>query len=187
MKRYLWVIGFLISVLGVSTNAQAQQLKTIPCDQIKFKASIPFQKCDYQFSPGNNREFWTGAFHDDNSSAFVAVDTSRNGMSMKLQNGMKLQDGKSYATDAFAYKVFFDKYPNPSDLVEKGKWLSFPAIVIAGQNKRKMNCLQFFKAGPLTATYLYRWTSIAALCVNSGEVPESAADLVLESLEVNIK
>jgi len=176
MKRQLFAIGSLIAIFGVSTNAQAQW-KTIPCDQVKFKASIPFQKCDYQLS--GFRELWTGVFHDENSSAFVAVYTSPGGMS--------LASAEVYATDAHAYKVFFDKYPNRSDLVSKGKWLSFPATVITGRNNRRMNCLQFFKPGPVRGGGYYRWTSIAALCVNSGEVPDSAADLVLESLRVDIK
>ena len=176
MNLFQLALATFLSTLTLSSNTQAQQWKTIPCDQVKFKTSIPFQKCDYQSL--EFRELWTAVFHDENSSALVAVYTST--------RGMNLERGASYATGAAAYREFFDKYPAPSDLVEKGKWLSFPATVIATFGRRKMNCLQSFKPGPL-ARAGYLWTAIAALCVSNGEVPESAADLVLESLQVSIK
>lgn len=176
MNLFQLALATFLLTLTLSSNTQAQEWKRIPCDQVKFKTSIPFQKCDYQLD--GHREIWAAAFHDEISSAFVGVYTHK--------NGMNLRNGTGYATGAEAYRVFFDKYPAPSDLIQRGKWLSFPATVLAAQSKRKMNCLQFFKPGPV-ARAGYLWTAIAALCVSNGEVPESAADLVLESLQVSIK
>ena len=175
MKRHLLAIGFLICFLGVSTNAQAQW-KTIPCDQVKFKASIPFQKCDYQL--GGLRELWTGAFHDENSSAFVAVYTSPRGMS--------LETGEVYALGAAAYRPFLQRYPSRSQLKSQGKYLSFPAVVKTPTGDRTMNCTQFFKPGPPKGVG-YHWTWVALMCVNSGETPEAVADLISDSIKVNIK
>ena len=174
----------LIALITLPSIANAEW-KKIPCDEIKFKASIPFQSCHYELST-SQREIWTGAFHDEHSSAFIATYTH--------PNGMKLEDGASYATSAAAYRVFFDKYPNPSQLSPAGQWLSFPARVFTAVSRvktqttsRDMNCLQFFKTSKQNAQFRYFWTAIAAMCVTSGTVPVTAADLVLESLQVDIK
>ncbi len=173
MGRYLGLIAVLLVALPSTANAQWKQ---IPCDQTNFKASVPFQRCDYELS--GHREIWTGAFHDNTSSAFVAVYAH--------PSSMRLEEGSSYAVGATAYRPFFDKYPTRSQLKQSGKWLTFPATVKTTSTSRDMNCLQFFKTGPPKGGG-YAWTAIAAMCVTSGEVPLEAADLVLESFEVTLK
>jgi hypothetical protein len=175
-------------------HAQAQW-KTIPCSDLKFTVSIQFTDCQYERSYATirlsgffetvDREIYGGYFHDENSSLAVAVYSvghSRGGG----RGGLPLEDGDSYALGADAYRPFFAKYPAQKQIIPQGKWLSFPAVVKAPTGNRTMKCLQFFKGGPPTRTG-YLWTMVALMCVNEGEVPESAADLILNSIQVNLK
>ena len=157
-------------------HAQAQW-KTIPCSDLKFTVGIKFTDCQYEF--GNNfREIWGGYFHDENSSLAVAVYTGK--------VSMNLEDGEAYALGASAYRPFLEKYPSRSQIIPKGKWLTFPVVVKAPAGNRTMNCLQFFKAGPPRG-FGYSWTMVVLMCVKDGEVPESAADLILNGIQVNLK
>ena len=167
--------------------AQAQW-KTIPCADLKFTVNIEFTKCQYErslvtisFQGGSVPtyiEIYGGYFHDENSSLAVAVYTSD-----KAVSGA---GSTTYALGAKAYEPFLEKYPNRTQIVPQGKWISFPAVVKAPTGNRAVNCLQFFKGGPVTASG-YSWTMIALMCVKDGEVPESAADLILNSIQVNLK
>ena len=156
-------------------HAQAQW-KTIPCPDLKFAVGIKFTDCKYELA--GFREIYGGYFHDGNSSLAVAAYTA--------PRGMVLEDGQWYALGAAAYRPFLEKYPSRSQITSTGKWLSFPAVVKAPAGNRTMNCLQFFKVGPLRGSG-YSWTMVALMCVKDGEVPESAADLILNSIQVNLK
>jgi hypothetical protein len=168
-------------------HAQAQW-KTIPCSDLKFTAGIKFTDCQYErslitltFQGGHvttYREIYGGYFHDENSSLAAAVYTS--------DKGVALAHSESYALGAEAYRPFLEKYPNRAQIVSQGKWISFPAVVKAPTGNRTMNCLQFFKGGPVRASG-YSWTMVALMCIRDGEVPESAADLILNSIQVNLK
>jgi hypothetical protein len=174
LKTFAKLLMILWMVAGAGT-AQAQW-KTIPCSDLKFTVNIEFTKCQYEL--GNNfREIWGGYFHDENSSLAVAVYTGRS---------MNLEDGEAYALGASAYRPFLEKYPSRSQIIPKGKWLTFPVVVKAPAGNRTMKCLQFFKAGPHRG-FGYSWTMVALMCVKDGEVPESAADLILNGIQVNLK
>lgn len=182
----LWMVAW-------AGTAQAQW-KTIPCSDLKFTVNIEFTKCLYErsyatvrasgFFLSRDREIYGGYFHDENSSLAVAVNTA------SLPGGGRglppIEDGESYALGADAYQPFLAKYPVQKQIVQQGKWLSFPAVVKAPTGNRTMKCLQFFKGGPPTRAG-YLWTMVALMCVNDGDVPESAADLILNSIQVNLK
>ena len=174
-------------------HAQAQW-KTIPCSDLKFTVNIEFTKCQYErsyatvrmsgFFESVDREIYGAYFHDENSSLAIAVNTASKGRGGG--RGLPLEDGEYYALGADAYQPFLAKYPAQKQIVQEGKWLSFPAVVKAPTGNRTMKCLQFFKGGPPTRTG-YLWTMVALMCVKDGEVPESAADLILNSIQVNLK
>ena len=186
LKTFSKLLMILWMVAGAGT-AQAQW-KTIPCSDLKFTVGIKFTDCQYEGSlqslpQGGQfvtayREIYGGYFHDENSSLVVAVYTA--------DKGVALSRSESYALGAAAYQPFLKKYPNRAQIVPQGKWISFPAVVKAPTGNRTMNCLQFFKGGPVRASG-YSWTMVALMCVKDGEVPESAADLILNSIQVNLK
>ena len=175
MRRLLAGLTIVFSSAFFTSHAQAQW-KTIPCSNLKFTAPVQFSDCQYELNA--LREIYAGYFHDGNSSLAVAVYTH--------PRGMNIEDGQSYARGAAAYRPFLEKYPSPSQILPAGKWLTFPAVVKAPTGSRNMNCLQFFKAGP-PRSQGYSWTMVALMCVKDGEVPVSAADLILNGIQVNLK
>jgi len=101
-------------------------------------------------------------------------------------NWTKLETGEDYALGADAYRPFLQRYPSRSQLKSQGKYLSFPAVVKTPTGDRTMNCTQFFKPDPPKGGG-YSWIWVALMCVNSGETPEAVADLISDSIKVNIK
>ena len=168
------VIFAFLATLYVG-SAQAQW-KTIPCSELKFTVPVQLTSCEYEFNA--SREIYVGYFHDATSSLAVAVYTA--------PGGMRLQPAEDYALGCSACRSFRVKSPSRSELVAKGKWLAFPSTVKAPSGDRPMNCLQFFKGGPPGGAG-YRWTMVALMCVNNGDVPEAAADLILNGIQVHLK
>jgi hypothetical protein len=174
-------------------HAQAQW-KTIPCSDLKFTVNIEFTKCQYERSyvvtvsgvSGRPHEIqtWAGYFHNVNSSLVIAVYTSDK--FMILEDAEKYALGERYLITVDAYQQFLEKYPSRSQIIPKGKWLTFPVVAKAPTGNRTMNCLQLFKAGPPRGLG-YSWTMVALMCVQDGEVPESAAELILNGIQVNLK
>lgn len=176
--RLLLIVS--LSLISIMSNSAMAQWKSVPCTELKFRSSVPFTICYHHMAPDiGTRQIWAGAFHDASSSAYIALYTAK--------RGMRFEGAEKYATEAYAYGKFFQRYPQRSEIEPIGKWLKFPASIAIPGGYRSMNCLQFFDKGPNTPQQLLQWTLIAAMCVKQGEVPESAADLVLRSIQVDLR
>ena len=186
------LLSSLIALIVCGSSDAFAQAKKIDCSKLEFSISLPFQECTLELTISMAIQAFVGRGHDAASSYNVGIYklvlTSRFGLG--LTNHHQLLEGTSSPTfntpetRPYIYKGFFVQTPPRSSRSEEGAWLRFDATVLRPDGSAKMNCLQFSKVASTS-----KWIVFGSLCVKDlvHGVPKNAADLVLQSLQVNTR
>ena len=180
------LLSSLIALIVCGSSDAFAQAKKIDCSKLEFSISLPFQECTLELSSSMAIEAFVGRGHDAASSYNIGIYKLVRRGYFAVTNPHQLLEGASNTieTRPYIYQGFFAQTPPRSSRYEEGAWLRFDATVLRPDGSAKMNCLQFSKVASTS-----KWIVFGSLCVKDlvHGVPKNAADLVLQSLQVNTR
>ena len=180
------LLSSLIALIVCGSSDAFAQAKKIDCSKLEFSISLPFQECTLELSSSMTIEAFVGRGHDAASSYNVGIYKLKRGLfavtnpQELLEGSTRTAGGVTTETRPYIYQGFFAQTPPRTSRSEEGAWLRFDATVLRPDGSAKMNCLQFSKVASTS-----KWIVFGSLCVKDGQVPTNAADLVLQSLQLN--
>ena len=186
-ERVRILLSSLIALIVCGSTDAFAQAKKIDCSKMKFSISLPFQECTVEPNAPNTIDAFVGRGHDASSSYNIGMYVltgvgAPSGLPAPSQEQL-LEGSSNFASatpPAYGYKGFFAQTPARSSRSAEGPWLRFDATVLRPDGSTIMNCLQFSKYANTS-----KWILFGSLCVKEGKAPTNAADLVLQSLQVD--
>jgi hypothetical protein len=172
-----WAVVFL-TIISLAGFANAQ-IKTIDCAKLPFITSVPVKECSLEESEHKSFEVFRANFHNlDSAVSIVLYHAARGDFAVTTPESaiLGLAPGASWQRP-WAYKNFLSQAPARSE-IRDGKYHSFPAALVNPLQGQPTTCAQYFKFD--SSRYFFA----GLFCTVGTEVPETAIDLIVDSLKL---